>query len=89
MRFEPLAIRVHETDQCDGCIADGGCDRRQIVVGCLLQGIQDLEFPANANARPANLISGYAENVSVLRSLAELGFLIEEADRLIERARYP
>lgn len=51
--------------------------------------IQDLEFPANANARPANLISGYAENVSVLRPLAELGFLIEEADRLIERARYP
>ena len=51
--------------------------------------IQDLEFPANSNARPANLISGYAQNVSELKSLEELGFLIEEADRLSERAGYP
>ena len=51
--------------------------------------IQDLEFPVNANARPANLISDFAQNVSAPQSMAELGFLIEEADRLIERARYP
>lgn len=51
--------------------------------------IQDLEFPANADAPPANMIADYARYVAVPQSLSELGFLIEEADRLIERARYP
>jgi iron(III) transport system substrate-binding protein len=50
--------------------------------------IQDLEFPINEDARPANLIADFARYVSEPQSLAELGFLIEEADRLIERAGY-
>lgn len=51
--------------------------------------IQDLEFPANSNSRPGNLIADYMQRVAEPQSLAELGFLIEEADRLNERAGYP
>ena len=46
--------------------------------------IQDLEFPANADAQPGNLIAAYSRHVSEPPALADLGFLIEEADRLIE-----
>lgn len=51
--------------------------------------IQDLEFPANADAQAGNMIAAHAPHVAKPPMLADLGFLLEEADRLIERARYP
>lgn len=51
--------------------------------------IQDLELPANPNSLAGKLVSGHAIHLSEPAPLSELGFLVEEADRLVERARYP
>jgi iron(III) transport system substrate-binding protein len=51
--------------------------------------IQDLELPANPASPAGNIVSGYTVHLSKPASLSDLGFLIEEADLLVERARYP
>ena len=51
--------------------------------------IQDLELPANASAPVGNLVADQAPPLSEPAPLTELGFLLEEAARLVERARYP
>ena len=51
--------------------------------------IQDLEVPANGTAPAGNLVSGHVSFLTEPDVLSDLGFLIEEADRLVERARYP
>lgn len=50
--------------------------------------IQDLELPANGEAPAGNLVSDHVSRLSEPDSLSNLGFLIEEADLLVERARY-
>ena len=50
---------------------------------------QRFEFPANATAPAGEVVRGWAQNIAPSSSMSELGFLIEEADLLIERARYP
>jgi len=51
--------------------------------------IQDLELPANPASPAGNIVSGHAAHLSEPATLSDLGFLIEEADLLVERARYP
>ncbi len=51
--------------------------------------IQDLELPANPNSPPGNLVGGHAVHLAEPAALSSLGFLLEEADLLVERARYP
>lgn len=50
---------------------------------------QRFEFPANPASPAGDVVRGWAQNVAPSVSMSELGFLLEEADRLIERARYP
>jgi len=50
---------------------------------------QDFEFPANSGSPTGAAISAWSEFVTEPASLSELAFLLEDADRLIERARYP
>ncbi len=51
--------------------------------------IQDLELPANPSSPAGNLVDGHAVHLREPVSLSDLGFLVEEADLLVERARYP
>ena len=50
---------------------------------------QNFEFPANSDSPAGAVISPWSEFATEPASLAELAFLLEDADRLIERARYP
>ena len=50
---------------------------------------QNFEFPANSDSQTGAAISAWSEFVTEPASLSELAFLLEDADRLIERARYP
>ena len=47
------------------------------------------EFPANPASETGRAIAAWPHDAVDLESLSDLGFLLEEADRLIERARYP
>jgi iron(III) transport system substrate-binding protein len=49
----------------------------------------DFEFPANAEAQVGAAIALWSQYMTEPAPLADLGFLQEEADLLIERARYP
>ncbi|MGY8793743.1 MAG: extracellular solute-binding protein [Woeseiales bacterium] len=54
-----------------------------------LYAAQDSEMPSNPNASRGIARANWAENVAVQGSFSELGFLQEDAIKLIERARYP
>ena len=47
------------------------------------------QIPINPNAPRGNAVADWAEHISSPESLSNLGYLLEEADRLIERARFP
>lgn len=47
------------------------------------------EFPVSPGSPAGESIADWSEHMPQVYSLSALGFLLEEADRLIERARYP
>lgn len=47
------------------------------------------EIPINPNAPRAVAVVDWTEHISATESLSNLGYLLEDADRLTERARYP
>jgi len=54
-----------------------------------LYAAQDSEMPANPNAPRGIAPANWTENLELQDSFSELGFLQEDAVKLIERARYP
>jgi iron(III) transport system substrate-binding protein len=50
---------------------------------------RDFEFPANPEAPAGAAIEGWSQHVPEPASLADIAFQLEEAARLVERARYP
>jgi len=51
--------------------------------------IQENEFPANADAPAGLIVSAWEQHAVMQEPIAALGFLQEDALKLIERARYP
>jgi iron(III) transport system substrate-binding protein len=47
------------------------------------------EFPANADASTSNALVDWSANVTTTDALADLGFLLQDAELLVERAGYP
>jgi len=50
---------------------------------------REYEFPANEDSPPGLMVSAWAQHAVMQESIADLGFLQEDALKLIERARYP
>lgn len=47
------------------------------------------QFPANADAAMSNALADWSANVRTSAALADLGFLLQDAELLVERAGYP